>query len=311
MSMVPISQVLHRSGVTVFERGWLSSNNVLLRGVFGPTALVDSGYVSHADQTLALLATELGAAPLDLLLNTHLHSDHCGGNAALQTRYPHLSTLIPPGHADAVAVWDSDALTYAPTGQQCPRFHFEGLLQPGCEVLLGDWHWQVHGAKGHDPHSIVLYQADNGILISADALWQNGFGVVFPELEGISAFDEVEETLELIEALKPCIVIPGHGPVFQDVADALKRARSRLERFRNAPDQHLRHAQKVLIKFKLLDWQTIERHALLRWVLETPYIRRAMPPGGVEAGAAWLSTLLDELERSQALRQEGELIVNA
>ena len=38
--------------------------------------------------------------PLDLLLNTHLHSDHCGGNAALQARHPGVRTLIPPGQAE-------------------------------------------------------------------------------------------------------------------------------------------------------------------------------------------------------------------
>ena len=37
----------------VFERGWLSSNNVLFTG--DAPALVDSGYVTHAPQTLALV----------------------------------------------------------------------------------------------------------------------------------------------------------------------------------------------------------------------------------------------------------------
>ena len=39
--------------IRVFERGWLSSNNILLLGQDN-TALVDSGYASHAPQTLAL-----------------------------------------------------------------------------------------------------------------------------------------------------------------------------------------------------------------------------------------------------------------
>jgi hypothetical protein len=36
--------------IWVFERGWLSSNNVLLRGTDG-AALIDSGYLAHAPQT--------------------------------------------------------------------------------------------------------------------------------------------------------------------------------------------------------------------------------------------------------------------
>uniref|UniRef100_UPI00356178EE MBL fold metallo-hydrolase n=1 Tax=Hydrogenophaga sp. TaxID=1904254 RepID=UPI00356178EE len=92
---------LRSAGVTVLERGWLSANNVLVRGD-GPTALIDSGYCTHAEQTLALVAQALGGAALDLLLNTHLHSDHCGGNAALQQAYPGVATHIPPGLAQAV-----------------------------------------------------------------------------------------------------------------------------------------------------------------------------------------------------------------
>jgi hypothetical protein len=37
----------------VFERGWVSSNNILFTGA--ETAPVDSGYATHAPQTLALV----------------------------------------------------------------------------------------------------------------------------------------------------------------------------------------------------------------------------------------------------------------
>jgi glyoxylase-like metal-dependent hydrolase (beta-lactamase superfamily II) len=309
MTTSPLTECLDRVGITVFERGWLSANNVLIHGCSGPTALIDSGYCSHAAQTLSLVGHALGERPLDLLLNTHLHSDHCGGNAALQQHYPALHTRIPPGQSAHVAVWDPEALSYAATGQECPRFQFEGLLRPGDRLRLGDWDWGVYGAKGHDPHSIILHQADNSILLSADALWQNGFGVVFPELEGVSAFLEVGETLDLIESLAPQWVIPGHGAAFSDVAAALDKARSRLARFQQAPETHLRHALKVLIKFKLLDWQRVEREPLLQWAMKTPYLSRHMPRSIAEC-REWLDRMLDELHQSRALAFEGDMVVN-
>lgn len=171
------------ANVLVFERGWLSSNNILFVGT-DETALVDTGYCVHADQTLALVESALDSRPLDRVLNTHLHSDHCGGNAALQRRYPALLTDIPPGEAALVERWDEGGLSFLATGQTCPRFRFTGLLQPGTECLLGDAVWQVHGAPGHDPHSIVLFEPASRTLISADALWENGFGIAFPELIG-------------------------------------------------------------------------------------------------------------------------------
>jgi glyoxylase-like metal-dependent hydrolase (beta-lactamase superfamily II) len=101
--------------IRVFERGWLSSNNILLLSQTGST-LVDSGYATHAAQTVALINGALGASPLSTLVNTHLHSDHCGGNALLQAHHVDMRTLIPPGQAEAVRRWDANALSYTPTG---------------------------------------------------------------------------------------------------------------------------------------------------------------------------------------------------
>ena len=46
--------------------------------------MVDTGYCIHAEQTLALVEAALQGAPLQRIVNTHLHSDHCGGNALLR-----------------------------------------------------------------------------------------------------------------------------------------------------------------------------------------------------------------------------------
>lgn len=307
-----ISRALGLAGVTCFERGWLSSNNVLIRGD-GPSALVDSGYATHATQTVDLVQSALEGQTLELLLNTHLHSDHCGGNAALQNAYPALETLIPPGLAASVTNWDPVALTFEPTGQFCPPFRHQGLLQPGTSMQLGSLSWDIHAAKGHDPHSIVLFQPEHRLLISADALWENGFGIVFPELEGLSAFDEVADTLTLIGDLNPAVVIPGHGAVFQDAPAALARAHSRLNQFVQNPEKHRRHALKVLIKFKLLEWQSIGVPAIHKWMLQTSYFALAMPSavhGDPDHSLEWLNGLLSELERSQALSRDGDRVVN-
>ncbi|MEY4978847.1 MAG: hypothetical protein RLZZ352_1117 [Pseudomonadota bacterium] len=308
---LPVASILSAVGAQVFERGWLSSNNLLIQGD-GPTALIDSGYCTHAPQTLALVQQALGGQPLDVLINTHLHSDHCGGNAALQAHYPALRTHIPPGQADLVARWDTVGLTYQPTGQQCPRFGFDALLQPGSHIRLGSLDWQVHAAAGHDPHAVVLFEPRHRVLVSADALWQHGFGVVFPELEGQAAFDEVARTLDVIEQLDPQLVIPGHGPLFQDVADALQRARARLHYFVQHPAKHHRHGLKVLLKYKLLEWQTAPLADVLAWGLTTPYLRAAMPAQGqdTEQGRAWLLELLQELVNSQVARLEGDWVCN-
>ena len=296
--------------MTVFERGWLSSNNILFTGPEG-AALVDTGYCSHAAQTTALVRAALGTAPLTRILNTHLHSDHCGGNAALQAVWPQVRTAIPPGQAEHVRHWDAYALSYTPTGQECPQFQFDDVLVPGQTVLLGGKPWQVHAAPGHDPHSVVLFEPQARILISADALWENGFGVVFPELEGMRAFDDVAATLDVIEQLAPVLVIPGHGALFADAPRALATARRKLDGYQQNPGKHALYASKVLLKYKLLEWQSIEIDALRQWAVATPYFGQLHSRYFAEhTQQAWLQSLVDDLLRSGAARQEGTMLVN-
>ncbi len=300
-------------GVTVFERGWLSSNNILLRGGDGENAtLIDSSHCLHAEQTVALVRQALRPGEtLTALVNTHLHSDHCGGNAALQRAFG-VGIVIPPGQADAIAHWDEDALSYRATGQRMERFVHDALLRPGDTLAAGTRSWQALAAPGHDPHSLILFDAQDGVLISADALWQNGFGIVFPELDGEAAFDEVAAVLGLIERLSPRVVIPGHGAPFADVAAALSRARSRLAGFVADPPRHARHGAKVLLKYHLLEEQQQALPELLAWWSSVPLIQRLWQrlrqPGG--SPAAWCEQLLHELVAAGALRIDGVCVTN-
>lgn len=302
--------------MTVLERGWLSANNIVFRGadnrLDGGAAVVDTGYCTHAAQTVALIGAALQGQPLERIFNTHLHSDHCGGNAALQAAWPGVRTAVPPGHLAQVQGWDAYALSYTPTGQQCPRFGADAALLPGTEVQLGVRLWQVHAAPGHDPHSIVLFEPQDALLISADALWENGFGVVFPELEGEAAFAEVAATLDLIERLAPRTVIPGHGPVFYDAPRAIDTARRRLDGFVREPVKHALHGAKVLLKYKLLEWQQIALVDVQTWALATPYFNLLHTRYFAEmAFLPWLHSLVESLLRSGAATRQGDVLHNA
>jgi glyoxylase-like metal-dependent hydrolase (beta-lactamase superfamily II) len=258
--------------ICVFERGWLSSNNVLLFDDGGGATLVDTGYVTHREQTRELVQHALQGRSLTRIVNTHLHSDHCGGNAELQRAFG-ATIHIPPGHADAIARWDEDELTFVSTGQQCERFTYDGLIEPGSEIRMGGFAWQVHAAAGHDPHSVVLWAPEPGVLISADALWENGFGVIFPELEGESGFAEQRAILGLIESLAPRFVIPGHGAPFTGVGAALRLAHARLDALSASHERNARHAAKVLVKFYLLEVRKVALQDLIDHVAAARYFR--------------------------------------
>lgn len=296
------------STMQVLERGWLSSNNVLFSGRDG-SALIDSGYLTHAPQTLALVQHGLQGRALDRLINTHLHSDHCGGNAILQDFYG-CHTAIPASEADKVRCWDVDALSFQATGQQCARFGFDGTLAPGDTLTLGELQWQVLGAAGHDPHSLIFYCLEERILISADALWQNGFGVIFPELGGESGFLEARATLELISGLDLRLVIPGHGAPFTDVEEALARAFSRLAYLAADPLRNAENAVKVLLKFILLERQQVALADVCTLLMAIPAVSDANLRFLHKTPQELAQWAVAQLLRAGAARVQGDLLHN-
>lgn len=297
-----LAEAMEWAGLTLFERGWLSSNCLLFTQGNGDSAtLVDSGYWSHQEQTIELVRRALGPARLERIVNTHLHSDHCGGNAALQKVFD-CKVEVPEGEHAKVGEWDETRLTYRATGQHCPRFRSDSGLRSGSHVVLAGRNWQVHASPGHDPESVVLYEPDLRVLVSADALWEDGFGVVFPELEGLDAFSQVHSTLEMIAKLKVDWVIPGHGRAFGDVARAIDRAAARLERFVADPRRHAAHAAKVLIKFHVLEVQQESLEELFAWLEHTAYFDSVHRThfGNVPM-QEWRLGLLESLARSGAI----------
>ena len=298
--------------IVVLERGWLSSNNILLLDDQQRTAiLVDTGYLSHAEQTLALVEQALGGRRLQSIINTHLHSDHCGGNAALAQHHG-APIQVPAAEFDAASTWDENRLSFKATGQRCARFSPSQALSPGGTIELGQRRWDLLGAPGHDPHALMLFDARDGVLIAADALWENGFGVVFPELVGEPGFEEVRATLRLIRGLGARHVIPGHGAIFSDVNAALDRAEARLDSFEQDPIRHAWYAAKVLVKFHLLEMRQLSLADLLGWLDRTPYFGLVHQRHFVaQPWEVWKFELLETLLKSGALRRNGNFILDS
>ena len=294
------------AGVHVLQRGWLSSNNILLVDDTH-SVMVDSGYVSHAPQTLALVKNILAERPLDLLLNTHLHSDHCGGNAILQQHYA-CETWVPAQELAAVRAWDEDQLSFRRTGQRCAPFLANAALLANTELHMTNCEWQVLAAPGHDPHSLVLFCPSERILISADALWENGFGAIFGELEGHGGFAEQAAVLDLMDSLQAQIVIPGHGAPFTNAGEAIQRARQKLDYFTTDPLRNTRHIVRVLIAFLLLDEGQLSLIELAQRFANSPVLIKAQDHLASPI-VDLLRAAANELSRVGVLRIEGDRLV--
>ena len=272
----PIAHALREIGAQVLLRGWLSANNLVFAGGAAGASVVDTGYLSHAPQTVALIEQALGGVPLAHVINTHLHSDHCGGNASLARRWPGLRISVPMGYRSRVLPWDEARLSYRDTDQQCEPFTPQAFIGAGDQIVLGERAWQVHATPGHDPDAVVLFEPVSRTLISGDALWQQRLAIIFPELSGEPGFDAAHQALDLIEALRPRLVLPGHGQPFTGVAAALDASRQRLRAFAAAPAKHRQHAARALVSYHMLEHRERPRAALIAWIVATPIFCRAL-----------------------------------
>ncbi|MEO8037803.1 MAG: MBL fold metallo-hydrolase [Betaproteobacteria bacterium] len=276
------------TNVAVIVRDWLNANHVLFLGP-DENVLVDAGYVSHADTTVRLIRERLGDRSLQRLINTHCHSDHMGGNAAVQRAFG-CPIWIPEGEAPLVEAWDTRALWIDYAGQRAERFRFDGIVRAGDRLPLGGMQWETIAAPGHDMGAVMFWHAPDRILISGDALWQRGFGIVMPGPGWLDRLAAARTTLETIRSLDPRIVIPGHGEPFSDVGAALDLCLARIEVFLADESKLARHVVKVMLSFALLDLGSLDETAL-------PTYLAAVPLYG-EYDRCWFHLGYDELART-------------
>ena len=78
------------------------------------------------------------------------------------------------------------------------------------------------------------------------------------------------------------------------------------------PTKHALYAAKVLLKYKLLEWQQISLQDLNAWAQATPYFGMLRERHFADqAEAEWLGSLGDDLVRSGAATRQGDMLHNA
>lgn len=142
------------------------------------------------------------------ILNTHLHLDHCFGNAWAAERYG----VLPMAHRD-------DETLLARMGEQARMFGlpFEvrteklgGYLKDGDILKLGNNEIKVIHTPGHSRGGLCFYIPATGWLISGDSLFEGSIGRT--DLEGGSYATLIKSITERLLILPDeTVVYPGHG----------------------------------------------------------------------------------------------------
>jgi glyoxylase-like metal-dependent hydrolase (beta-lactamase superfamily II) len=218
---------------------------------------------------------------------------------------------LPEGEVPLIERWDQKALLLDYADQRADRFAVDEVIRAGTTHVWGDLEWRALAAPGHDTGALVFYNGEHRILISGDALWENGYGFVMPRAIDPAALPATRATLEMIAALDVQVVIPGHGDVFTDVAPALDRAFQRAAAFEADDARVARHALKALLAFHLLDRQRMPLADLPSYV-DHVGIFRDFNAACLHLPAADLAELLvRELVRAGVLAIAGGELVTA
>ncbi len=176
----------------------------------GLRAIISKGYDSNVyvieGEKTILVDTGLGLTPkikrkvgeVDIIINTHAHVDHCGGNNyfnAIIYMHPKDIEEAKNGNFYGTAKLFGREISFEP--EPIPN-----------KIKNGEYLFEVLHTPGHTPGSICLYEPRKKILISGDILFPNGsFGR--EDLGGNTR--DLLASLKMLAKLDFEWLLPGHG----------------------------------------------------------------------------------------------------
>jgi hydroxyacylglutathione hydrolase len=256
------------------ERGYLNGNHFVYR--CDAPILIDTGYVGDFEITGRLIKG-LGVGLLDtsMIINTHCHCDHIGGNRIIQDLSGCDIALHRLGKhfMDTRDDWSTWWRYY---GQEADFFRCTKALEDGDSLDIGPHSFQILHTPGHASDGIVLYEAREKVLISSDTLWEYDVATITTRVEGSTAVHDLKASLERLARLKVDRVYPGHGAPFRDFKGALEKSLKKVEAYLTERETVGEDLLKKILVYTLLMKRFVPDSEFFPMLMETPWFKETV-----------------------------------
>ncbi len=171
-------------------------------------AIIDCGVLMRGEEArLKSWIAEEGLTVVEVL-NTHLHLDHCFGNAWAAVTYG----VLPRAHKDdeeLLASMEAHAAAYGLT-MDVKVQRLGGYLDDNEEVKIGHGMLKVIHTPGHSRGGVCLYAEADGFLLSGDTLFEGSIGRT--DLPGGDYGTLIRVVQKRVFVLSDDVMVyPGHG----------------------------------------------------------------------------------------------------
>jgi len=169
--------------------------------------LIDCGSGAFTEDILAQME-EYGLNPkkIKMIVLTHAHFDHCG---AIKEWKKITGAKVFIHEGDLMALETGDGVLAKEFDIEYEGVKANGLLKEGEEIKTNNYTFKIIHTPGHTPGSVCLWDEKNGILISGDTLFLDGFGRIdYPGGDEKKLIQSLKKIKKLGEI---SVLLPGHG----------------------------------------------------------------------------------------------------
>ena len=283
---------------------------VLLKG--DSPVLFDTGYASDYSETVQLLR-DAGTPPesLSLIVNSHYHPDHAGGNHQLQHDYG-IPIAAHRWEGDMVNRRDPEACSAVWMRMPIDLYTVNRLLSDGDEIECGTVTLQVIHTQGHTLGHISLFEPESKTLLAGDAVHSDDVAWIGIFREGVGALRRALESLDRLAALAPKAMVSGHSALYEYPLKAIDTARRRYESWLAEPQRMGWHACKRILVYTLMLEDGMSREEVQAYLLTSPWFLDYSRYVFQTEPTDFVKPLVDELVRSGAAEwQNGKLMPSA